>query len=156
MYTDLLIAANYEQQKADKIQVVGVLHLGLWIQFVKLWCAGGSTCIFCKDPRSFNVNSRFSKEGVKSFLKLLIAIYQYKFQQNFAFQRNAILPKPLGFGKQPYLQVLNILNSNDNESDDDLENQLVEASRSSTPPPASTVEFFTDNVKTPRKLRKKS
>ncbi|CAB4411087.1 unnamed protein product [Rhizophagus irregularis] len=125
MYTDLLIAANYEQQKADKIQVVGVLHLGLWIQFVKLWCAGGSTCIFCKDPRSFNVNSRFSKEGVKSFLKLLIAIYQYKVH-------------------------------NDNESDDDLENQLVEASRSSTPPPASTVEFFTDNVKTPRKLRKKS
>ncbi|PKY59229.1 hypothetical protein RhiirA4_481805 [Rhizophagus irregularis] len=155
---------DHSWQKADKIQVVGVLHLGLWIQFVKLWCAGGSTCIFCKDPRSFNVNSRFSKEGVKSFLKLLIAIYQYKliikdnlqFQQNFAFQRNAILPKPLGFGKQPYLQFLNILNSNDNESDDDLENQLVEASRSSTPPPASTVEFFTDNVKTPRKLRKKS
>ncbi|CAG8629254.1 15736_t:CDS:10, partial [Funneliformis mosseae] len=138
MYTDLLIAANYEQQKADKIQVVGVLHLGLWIQFVKLWRAGGSICIFRKDPRSFNVDSRFSKEGVKSFLKLLIAIYQYK----LSIKDN--------------LQVLNILNSNDNESDDDLENQLVEASRSSTPPPASTVEFFTDNVKTPRKLRKKS
>jgi hypothetical protein len=78
MYTDLLIAANYEQQKADKIQVVGVLHLGLWIQFVRLWRAGGSICIFRKDSRSFHVDSKFSEKGVRSFLKLLISIYQYK------------------------------------------------------------------------------
>ncbi|CAG8818998.1 2114_t:CDS:2, partial [Cetraspora pellucida] len=139
MYTDMLIAVNYEREKADRLQVVGILHLGLWIQFVRLWRAGGSVCIFRKDPRSFNVDSKFSKKGVRSFLKLLITIYQYK----LSIKDN--------------LQVLNVLdnNNNDNGSDDDLENELIEASRSSTPPPTSRIGFFADNTKTPRKLRKK-
>ncbi|CAG8479899.1 8653_t:CDS:2 [Paraglomus occultum] len=139
MYTDMMIAVNYEREKADRLQVVGILHLGLWIQFVRLWRAGGSVCIFRKDPRSFNVDGKFSKEGVRSFLKLLIAIYQYK----LIIKDN--------------LQVLNVLgkNNNDNGSDDDLENELMEASRSSTPPPTSRIGFFADNTKTPRKLRKK-
>ncbi|PKC00870.1 hypothetical protein RhiirA5_365382, partial [Rhizophagus irregularis] len=135
MYTDLMIAANYEQQKADKLQVVGIIHLGTWIQFVRLWRAGGSICIFRKDPRSFNVDSKFSKEAVKSFLKLLVAIYQHK----LIIKDN--------------LQVLDIRNNNDNESQDDLENELMEASQISAP--ISTVEFFADNTKTPRKSKKK-
>ncbi|CAB5365782.1 unnamed protein product [Rhizophagus irregularis] len=113
MYTDLMIAANYEQQKADKLQVVGIIHLGT----------------------SFNVDSKFSKEAVKSFLKLLVAIYQHK----LIIKDN--------------LQVLDIRNNNDNESQDDLENELMEASQISAP--ISTVEFFADNTKTPRKSKKK-
>jgi hypothetical protein len=53
------------------------------------------------------------------------------------------------------LQVLDIRNNNDNGSEDDLENELMEASRSSAPSPVSTVEFFADNTKTPRKSKKK-
>ncbi|CAB5389376.1 unnamed protein product [Rhizophagus irregularis] len=98
MYTDLMIAANYEQQKADKLQQV-------------------------------------LEEAVKSFLKLLVAIYQHK----LIIKDN--------------LQVLDIRNNNDNESQDDLENELMEASQISAP--ISTVEFFADNTKTPRKSKKK-
>jgi hypothetical protein len=91
MYTDLMIAANYEQQKADKLQVVGIIHLGVWIQFVRLWRAGGSICIFRKDPRSFNVDSKFSKEAVKSFLKLLVTIYQYKVRKAYCCNYDFVL-----------------------------------------------------------------
>ncbi|CAJ0755590.1 4028_t:CDS:2 [Entrophospora sp. SA101] len=68
MYSGLIRAVNYDDQRADKLQVIGILHLGLWIQFVRLWCAGGSICIFCKDPQSFNIHSKFSKNGLRSFL----------------------------------------------------------------------------------------
>jgi len=87
MYTDLMIAANYEQQKADNLQVVGII----WIQFVRLWRAGGSICIFRKDPRSFNVDSKFSKEAVKSFLKLLVAIYQHKVRKAYCCNYDFVL-----------------------------------------------------------------
>ncbi|CAG8530416.1 17627_t:CDS:10, partial [Acaulospora morrowiae] len=33
MYSNLIRAANYDDQRADKLQVIGILHLGLWIQF---------------------------------------------------------------------------------------------------------------------------
>ncbi|CAG8723348.1 9775_t:CDS:1, partial [Funneliformis caledonium] len=78
MYADLMKAVDYDDQKANKIQVIGILHLGLWIQFARLWRAGGSICIFRKDPLSYNVDSKFSEMGVISFLKLLVSIYQHK------------------------------------------------------------------------------
>ncbi|CAI2189013.1 15020_t:CDS:2, partial [Funneliformis geosporum] len=58
MYAELMRALDYDDQKANKIQVIGILHLGLWIQFARL----------CK----------FSEMGVISFLKLLVSIYQHK------------------------------------------------------------------------------
>ncbi|CAI2192803.1 19295_t:CDS:10, partial [Funneliformis geosporum] len=105
MYVDIMKAVGYDDQKANKIQVIGILHLGLWIQFARLWRAGGSICIFRKDPLSYNVDSKFSEMGVISFLKLLISIYQYK-----------IITKD-------NLQVLNIRNNI--KPEDDLTNELM-------------------------------
>ncbi|CAI2184769.1 8552_t:CDS:2 [Funneliformis geosporum] len=85
MYADLMRAVDYDDKKANKIQVIGILHLGLWIQFARLWRAGGSICIFRKDPLSHNVDSKFSEMGVRSFLKLLVSIYQHKVRKNFLF-----------------------------------------------------------------------
>ncbi|CAG8803249.1 6690_t:CDS:1, partial [Dentiscutata erythropus] len=36
MYANLMRAINYNDRKAFKIQVIGILHLGLWIQFARL------------------------------------------------------------------------------------------------------------------------
>ncbi|CAG8604938.1 1103_t:CDS:2, partial [Acaulospora morrowiae] len=134
MYAELLRAANYEDQKSDKLQVFGILHLGLWIQFARLWRAGGSICIFRKDPLSFNVDSKFSEEGIRSYLKL-VAIYQHK-----------IIIKD-------NLQILNIRNDNANVN---LEDELRGVGRYSTPPPASSVKFFADCFKTPKSKKRKS
>ena len=78
IYTDLIKAVNFDDQKADKLQVFGILHFGLYIQFARLWRAGGSICIFRKDPQSFYVDSKFSKNGLSSFIRLLKKIYQFK------------------------------------------------------------------------------
>ncbi|CAG8658003.1 8841_t:CDS:2, partial [Paraglomus brasilianum] len=78
MYSELIKAVNFNDQKAEKIQVFSIVHLGLWIQFTRLWCAGGSICIFRKDFPSHNVDSTFSEDGIRSFLKLLVLIYQRK------------------------------------------------------------------------------
>ncbi|GES98686.1 C2H2-type zinc finger transcription factor [Rhizophagus clarus] len=109
MYVDIMKAVGYDDQKANKIQVIGILHLGLWIQFARLWRAGGSICIFRKDPLSYNVDSKFSEMGVISFLKLLISIYQYK-----------IITKD-------NLQVLNIRNNI--KPEDDLTNELMKETK---------------------------
>ena len=63
MYSELIKAVNFDDQKAEKFQVFGILHLGLWIQFTRLWCAGGSICIFRKDFPSHNVEVCFQKMG---------------------------------------------------------------------------------------------
>ncbi|RHZ65130.1 hypothetical protein Glove_319g26 [Diversispora epigaea] len=118
-----------------KLQVIGILHLGLWIQFVRLWRAGGSIFIFRKDPQSFNIHSKFSKKGLRSFLKFLARIYQYK----IIIKNN--------------LQVLDILNDDDNDNDNDDESfdLLKELNEQcSTPPPAS-IQFFADCENTPKK-----
>ncbi|CAG8697666.1 936_t:CDS:2, partial [Funneliformis caledonium] len=141
MYAELMRALDYDDQKANKIQVIGILHLGLWIQFARLWRAGGSICIFRKDSLSHNVDSKFSEMGVISFLKLLVSIYQHK-----------IIIKD-------NLQILNIWNNNANiKSGDDLLNELLEFGQSSSSysvsSPPRSVKFFSDSFKTPRKQRK--
>ncbi len=83
MYSELIRAVNFDEQKAEKIQVFGILHFGLWIQFTRLWRAGGSVCIFRKDFPSHNVDSTFSEDGIRSFLKLLVSIYQRKVRKKF-------------------------------------------------------------------------
>ncbi|CAG8682752.1 11341_t:CDS:10, partial [Gigaspora rosea] len=111
-------AMNYDDQKADKLQVFGILHLGLYIQFARLWRAGGSICIFRKDPQSFYVDSKFSKNGLISFIKCLKKIYQYKNN----------------------LQILNILN--DTESGYLLEGLLKDDNEQCSTPPLVTIRFF--------------
>ncbi|GES90847.1 C2H2-type zinc finger transcription factor [Rhizophagus clarus] len=143
MYADLMRAVDYDDQKANKIQVIGILHLGLWIQFARLWRAGGTICIFRKDPLSHNVDSKFSEVGLRSFLKLLASIYQYK----IIIKNN--------------LQVLNIRNNANIKSGDDLLNELMEVGQFSSPSrsvssPPHSVKFFFDCFKTPRKSRKKN
>ncbi|CAG8789364.1 1639_t:CDS:2, partial [Racocetra fulgida] len=51
MFADHIRAVDYDDEKINKIQVFGILHLGLRIQFARLWRAGGSITIFRKDPQ---------------------------------------------------------------------------------------------------------
>jgi len=147
MYSELIRAVNFDDQKAEKIQVFGILHFGLLIQFTRLWRAGGSICIFRKDLPSHNVDSTFSEEGIRSFLKLLVSIYQYK----IIIKNN--------------LQILNLRNNNVNiKTENELLNELMKfgqnsSSRSVSPPrsvssPPRLIKYFSDCIKTPRKSRK--
>ncbi|CAG8448703.1 11723_t:CDS:10 [Funneliformis caledonium] len=136
IYADLVRTANYEDRKANNIQVFGILHLGLWIQFARLWRAGGSVCIFRKDPVSHHVDSKFSEDGIKSFLKLMAAIYQHK----LIIRNN--------------LQTLNIRNTNIEPTDEDFLNELLEVGDYSASPTSNI--FFADSWPTPRKKRKNS
>ncbi|CAG8682391.1 6863_t:CDS:2, partial [Ambispora gerdemannii] len=125
MYSDLIKAVNYDDQKPDKLQVFGILHFGLYIQFARLCRAGGSICIFRKDPQSFYIESKFSKNGLSSFIFFLKKIYQYKIM----IKNN--------------LQILNILNDDDDTESDDLLKELLEDEQYSTPPPAP-IKFFVE------------
>jgi hypothetical protein len=62
----------------NKFQVFGIIHLGLKIQFSRLWRAGGSITIFKKDPPLHEVPSKFSTDKFIIFLKFLVLIYKYK------------------------------------------------------------------------------
>ncbi|CAG8584893.1 2685_t:CDS:10 [Diversispora eburnea] len=137
IYTDLIKAVNFDEQKADKLQVFGILHFGLYIQFARLWRAGGSICIFRKDPQSFYVDSKFSKNGLSSFIRLLKKIYQFKIM----IKNN--------------LQILNILNNGDDDTEsEDLLKELLEDEQYSTPP-LTQIKFFAECENTPKKKKKK-
>ncbi|CAB5190989.1 unnamed protein product [Rhizophagus irregularis] len=131
MYADLVRTANYDEQKANNLQVFGILHLGLWIQFTRLYRAGGSICIFRKDVVSHHVDSKFSEDGIKSFLKLMAAVYQHK----LIIRDN--------------LRILNIRNANiEPGDDDDLLNDILNVgnysstSQSSIEPSNLPANFF--------------
>src|SRR6266542_4365947 len=83
MLTDLVIAVDHDESKMNKFQVFGVIHLGLKIQFSRLWRAGGSITIFKKDFPLYELPSKFSTDKFKIFLKFLISIYQYKVKVYF-------------------------------------------------------------------------
>nr|CAG8433695.1 5502_t:CDS:10 [Entrophospora candida] len=51
MLSDLIKAVNSDEKKANKLQVFGILHFGLRVQFVRMWCVGGSITVFKKDPQ---------------------------------------------------------------------------------------------------------
>lgn len=139
MLTEHIRAVDYDDKKIKKLQVFGILHLGLRVQFTRLWCAGGSVTIFRKDPQLYYLDKKFSVEGIKTFLKFLASIYQ----------RKVIIR-----------DNLNVLNNSDNDvlesNEDDLYNELIEIGRPSTPPPSSqSVRYFADCWKTPRKVKPK-
>ncbi|KAF0495219.1 c2h2-type zinc finger transcription factor [Gigaspora margarita] len=169
MYADLMRAVDYDDQKASKIQVIGILHLGLWIQFARLWRVGGSVCIFRKDPLSHNVDNKISEMGIRSFLKLLVSIYHYKVRTNFysCSYCSISLQLPIhcvSFSQiiiKDNLQVLNIRNSIKPGDKDNLYNELMEVGQFSLPShsvssPPRPIKFFSDCFKTPRKPRKKN
>ncbi|CAG8600424.1 11578_t:CDS:10, partial [Acaulospora morrowiae] len=135
MYADLVRTANYDEQKANNLQVFGILHLGLSIQFTRLYRAGGSICIFRKDAVSHHVDSKFSEDGIKSFLKLMVAIYQHK----LIIRDN--------------LHTLNIRNANTESGDDyDLLNDILGVGNYSTS--QSSIERFADSWPTSRKKKR--
>ncbi|CAB4378458.1 unnamed protein product [Rhizophagus irregularis] len=135
MYADLVRTANYDEQKANNLQVFGILHLGLWIQFTRLYRAGGSICIFRKDVVSHHVDSKFSEDGIKSFLKLMAAVYQHK----LIIRDN--------------LRILNIRNANIEPGDDDLLNDILNVGNYSSTS-QSSIERFADSWPTPRKKKR--
>lgn len=45
IYADLVKIANYDEQKANNLQVFSILHFDLWIQFMRLYHVRGSICI---------------------------------------------------------------------------------------------------------------
>ncbi|CAG8828802.1 12908_t:CDS:2, partial [Gigaspora margarita] len=120
MLADHIREVDYDDKKINKIQVFGILHFGLRIQFTRLWCAGGSITIFHKDPQLFYLDNKFSAEGIKTFLKFLAEVYR----------RKQIIKNNL--------DVLNNKGNDDIEPDEnDLFNELLGAGRLSTPPPSS-------------------
>ncbi|CAI2190887.1 20376_t:CDS:2 [Funneliformis geosporum] len=136
MYADLVRTANYDEQKANNLQVFGILHLGLWIQFTRLYRAGGSICIFKKDVVSHHVYSKFSEDGIKSFVKFMAAVYQHK----LIIRDN--------------LRTLNIRNANiESGDDDDLLNDILEVGNYSSTS-QSSIECFADSWPTPRKKKR--
>ncbi|KAF0530556.1 c2h2-type zinc finger transcription factor [Gigaspora margarita] len=137
MLADHIQAVGYDGKKINQIQVFGILHLGLRIQFTRLWRAGGSITIFRKDPQLYYLDNKFSAEGIKTFLKFLAAVYRYK---------------------QIIKDNLDILNSKANydieSSEEDLLNELMGVDRLSTPPPSSRlVKYFADCWRTPKIYR---
>ncbi|CAG8515228.1 12442_t:CDS:2 [Ambispora leptoticha] len=135
MYADLVRTANYNEEKANNLQVFGILHLGLWIQFTRLYRAGGSICIFRKDAVSHHVHSKFSEDGIKSFLKFLAAVYQHK----LIIRDN--------------LHILNIRNANIESREEDLLNDILEVGNYSSTS-QSSIENFADSWPTPRKKKR--
>ncbi|CAG8639785.1 20349_t:CDS:2, partial [Dentiscutata erythropus] len=136
MLADHIRAVNYDEEKINKIQVFGILHFGLRIQFTRLWRTGGSITIFHKDPQLYYLDNKFSAEGIKIFLKFLAEVYRCK----QIIKNN--------------LDVLNSRGSDDIESgDNDLFNELMGVGRSFTPSPR-LVRYFADCWKTPRTDRK--
>jgi len=135
MLADMIRDVNYEEERADKLQVFGILHLGLRVQATRLWRAGGSITIFYKDPKIYYLSNKFSVEGVKTFLRLLAMIYQYK-----------IIVK----------DNLNIIRINANsETEDNLYNELMGVDQSSRSMPPPSIYFFADSEKTPKKAKSK-
>ncbi|CAI2197966.1 17774_t:CDS:2, partial [Funneliformis geosporum] len=137
MLAEHIRSVDYDDEKIDKLQVFGILHLGLRVQFTRLWRAGGSITIFHKDPQLYYLDNKFSVQGIRTFLKFLASIYQ----------RKVIIKNNL--------DVLDNGENDDIESkEDDLYNELIEVGRPSTPStPASSqsVRYFADCWKTPRK-----
>jgi hypothetical protein len=78
MLADMIKEVNYEEERVNKLQIFGILHLGLRVQATRLWRAGGSITIYYKDPQVYYISNKFSAEGVKNFLKFLAMIYRYK------------------------------------------------------------------------------
>ncbi|CAG8756798.1 7123_t:CDS:2, partial [Racocetra persica] len=99
----------------------------------------GLITIFRKDPQVYYLDSKFLAEGIKTFLKFLATVYRCK----QIIKNN--------------LDILNQKENNDIESnDDELYNELMGVSRSSTSSPSlHLVKYFADCWRTP-KTKKKS
>ncbi|CAG8603815.1 10206_t:CDS:2 [Cetraspora pellucida] len=133
MLADLMKALNYNSMRTAKVQVFGIIHLGLRVQFSRLWSAGGSIAIFKKDHPLYELPHNFSNDKFMQFLKFLVSTYQYK----MILKNN--------------IQVLH--ERKDNE--DTLLDELLNVGRQQTPPTNTTVNYFADCFRTPRKVRRK-
>ncbi|RIA98921.1 hypothetical protein C1645_587548 [Glomus cerebriforme] len=142
MLADLIRALNYDDNRTTKIQVFGVIHLGLRVQFSRLWRVGGSITIFKKDLPLYELPHNFSIDKFKHILKFLISIYQYK----MILKNN--------------IQVLREKEVPEEDQEDILLNELLNVGRQQVPPPNTNasntnVNYFADCFRTPRKSRQK-
>ncbi|CAJ0628578.1 9659_t:CDS:2 [Entrophospora sp. SA101] len=78
IYCGLARYIKYEEEKCNSSQVIGILHLGLMVQFSKLWRANGLIAIYKKSNNVNYLSPRFTKLGLNDYLKLLAKIYSYK------------------------------------------------------------------------------
>lgn len=138
MLADMIRDVNYEEKRVNKFQIFGILHFGLRVQGTRLWRAGGSITVFCKDPQVYYISDKFSVEGVKDFLKFLAMIHRYKIimKNNLNILRG--------------IQENNANQSEENSFLDELAG-VDHSFRPSTPP--SSIQFFADNGKTPKKAK---
>ncbi|CAJ0763246.1 13507_t:CDS:2, partial [Entrophospora sp. SA101] len=70
IYCGLARYIKYEEEKCNSSQVIGILHLGLMVQFSKLWRENGLIAIYKKQYCALFVTN--------DYLKLLAKIYSYK------------------------------------------------------------------------------
>ncbi|CAG8788380.1 7739_t:CDS:2, partial [Dentiscutata erythropus] len=126
IYCDLVRFIKYDEEKSNSIQVIGILHFGLRLQFVRLWRAGGSITIFKKSNVVYHLSSKFTRPGICDFLKLLAGIYAYK-------------------------NNLRLLGLNEDKENDFLK-ELKKGGRESTPPP-KTIKYLVDCWMTPVVLK---
>ncbi|GBB89808.1 hypothetical protein RclHR1_16600004 [Rhizophagus clarus] len=137
MLADLIRALNYDDNKTTKIQVFGIIHLGLRVQFSRLWRVGGSITIFKKDHPLYELPHNFSIDKFKHILKFLISIYQYK-----TILKNNI-------------QVLREEDPEEDQKENILLNELLNVGQQQVPPSNTNVNYFADCFRTPRKPRQK-
>ncbi|CAG8543591.1 3006_t:CDS:2 [Paraglomus brasilianum] len=89
---DTIRSKQCNDEEVNKLVAIGVLHFCYNIQFVRLWLAGGSVCIFSKDDID-SISNHFSKTSHLDFLKFLKAIVR----SQIIIETNL---KALGFLKQ--------------------------------------------------------
>lgn len=98
IFVDLGRNVESDGERIDKLQVVGMLHfgkrklfplcgirrllayryantLGLHVQLVRMWRAGGSVLVYKRD-RLWELSDEFSVAGIKTLLKFLAVVWQ--------------------------------------------------------------------------------
>ncbi|CAG8728738.1 636_t:CDS:2, partial [Funneliformis mosseae] len=135
-------ALNYDDNKTTKIQVFGIIHLGLRVQFSRLWRAEGSITIFKKDLPLYELPHNFSIDKFKHILKFLVSIYQYKtiLKNNIQVLREEEDPEE---------------DLEEDQKEQNILNELLNVGQQQVPPSNSNVNYFADCFRTPKKPRQK-
>ncbi|CAG8630227.1 15422_t:CDS:2, partial [Funneliformis mosseae] len=143
---DMIRSKRCNDKEVNKLVAIGILHFRYNIQFVRLWLAGGSICIFSKDD-IHSISDHFSKTSHLDFLKFLKAIVR----SQIIIENNL---KVLGFIEQKTPKE-------DDFKEDDLISEILgngqDLSRPTTPEnEISIVDCFETPHKKKNKPNKKS
>ncbi|RIA84322.1 hypothetical protein C1645_832435 [Glomus cerebriforme] len=101
---DMIRSKRCNDEEVNKLMAIGVLHFRYNIQFVRLWLAGRSICIFLKDD-IHSISDHFSKTSHLDFLKFLKAIIiienNLKALGFINFKEEDLISEILGNGQDP-------------------------------------------------------